>query len=153
MSNSIWDSFDNAIDTKALADEVKKSASGSRTYDEVPVGTYEVKIDKLELVASKSGKPMLTCWMNILSGDHRGQKIFMNQVAEQPYQIHTACEFLRSLDCGLEVTFQNYNQFGNLILDVHEKIDTSGLEYALKYGKNNKGYNTYEIVEVYEPEN
>jgi len=34
-------------------------------------------------------------------------------------------------------------------MDIHEAIDGK-LEYGLKYGKNSKGYNTYEITDVFE---
>lgn len=150
MASNIWDTFDKAVDTKALADEVKNSGSNNRTFEEVPTGTYEVKVEKLELVSSKNGKPMISCWMNILTGRYKGQKMFMNQVVEQAFQIHQANEFLRSLDTGFEVEFMSYKQYGNLLMDIHEKMDEMKLEYAVRFTKNSKGYNVYEVEEVFE---
>ena len=150
MSNNVWDEFDKAIDTKALADEVKNSTSGD--YPEIPYGEYEVALTKMELGASKSShKPMVTIWFKIVSGEYKGNLIFMNQVVENRFQIHTMNEFLRSLDAGKDVEFESYNQYGNLIMDIHEIISDK-LEYALEYGENSKGYKTYKIKEVFDIE-
>lgn len=94
MAN-IWDEFDKAIDTEGLAKDVEDAAeNGGRR--EVPHDTYEISVQKLELIKSKKGDPMLTCWMKILEGEYKGSLIFMNQVVTQGFQIHIANEFLRS---------------------------------------------------------
>ena len=147
---NIWDQFDSAIDTKALADEVKNGADFP-SYREVPLGTYEVAIEKLELVSSKSGKPMGTIWFKVLTGEYKGSRIFYNQVLEQAFQVHMFNEFLRSLDSGAEVGFNTYRQYGELLMDIAERIDKK-LEYGLIYGENKKGYPTFEIDEVFEVE-
>lgn len=147
---NIWDQFDNAIDTKALADEVKNSAN-SPSYREVPEGTYEVAVEKLELISSKNGKPMGTIWFKVLTGEYKGSRIFYNQVLEQAFQVHMFNEFVRSLDSGVNVEFTSYRQYGEMLMNVAEAIDKK-LEYGLVYGKNNKGYPTFEIEEVFEVE-
>ena len=147
---NIWDQFDNAIDTKALADEVKNSAD-SPSYREVPEGTYEVAVEKLELVSSKNGKPMGTIWFKVLTGEYKGSRIFYNQVLEQAFQVHMFNEFVRSLDSGVNVEFTSYRQYGEMLMNVAEAIDKK-LEYGLVYGKNNTGYPTFEIEEVFEVE-
>lgn len=147
---NIWDQFDNAIDTKALADEVKNSAD-SPSYREVPEGTYEVAVEKLELVSSKNGKPMGTIWFKVLTGEYKGSRIFYNQVLEQAFQVHMFNEFVRSLDSGVNVEFTSYRQYGEMLMNVAEAIDKK-LEYGLVYGKNNKDYPTFEIEEVFEVE-
>ena len=147
---NIWDQFDNAIDTKALADEVKNSAD-SPSYREVPEGTYEVAVEKLELVSSKNGKPMGTIWFKVMTGEYKGSRIFYNQVLEQAFQVHMFNEFVRSLDSGVNVEFTSYRQYGEMLMNVAEAIDKK-LEYGLVYGKNNKGYPTFEIEEVFEVE-
>ena len=147
---NIWDQFDNAIDTKALAEDVKNSVD-SPVYKEVPDGKYEVAVDKLELVSSKGGKPMGTVWFKVLAGDFKGSRIFYNQVLEQAFQVHTFNEFLRSLDSGAEIEFQSYRQYGELLMDIAERIDKK-LEYALNYSHNSKGYPVFEVEEVFEVE-
>lgn len=147
--SKIWEKFDNTIDTKALAGEVE--GASTRTYREVPEGTYEVKVEKLELVQSKAGDPMVSAWFKVLQGEYKGSLIFMNQVITQAFQVHIVNEFLRDLGTDHTIEFTSYSQYGNLLMDIHEAIDGS-LEYALKYGKNNKGYSTFDIEEIYEIE-
>lgn len=149
MNTSIFDKFDKMVDIEGLKQDAKDAAENKMEFKEVPEGKYEVKIDKMELTESKKGRPMLTVWMKILEGEYKGQLIFYNQVVDMGFGLHNANEFLRSLDSGLDVTFENFRQYGNLIMDIHEAIDGK-LEYGLKYGKNSKGYNTYEITDVFE---
>jgi hypothetical protein len=146
-----WDKFDNAIDTKGLAEDVKEAAENGQTFKEVPHGDYEVAVDKLELVASKAGDPMVSIWFKILAGDFKGSRIFMNQVITQGFQIHIVNELLRSMDTGVEIEFVTYKQYGNLLMDVMEAID-GNLEFALSYKEGKKGFSTYEITEVFEVE-
>lgn len=149
MAN-IWDKFDKAIDTEGLQKDVAEAAENGANYREVPHGKYEIRIEKLELVESKKGDPMVSCWMKIVSGEYKGSMIFMNQVITKGFQIHIVNEFLRSLDSGFDISFETYSQYGQLLMDVHEAIDEQ-LEYAVEYGEK-KGFNTFEIVEVFEVE-
>lgn len=148
MSN-IWEKFDKSIDTEGLKKDLKEIEENSGDFGEVPLGKYEVAIEKLEPTVSKSGRPMVTCWMRILEGEYKGQMIFYNQVIDIGYGLHNANEFLRSLDSGHEIKFENMRQYAELIMDIYEAVDGK-LEYALEYGKNNKGYNTYKITDVFE---
>lgn len=150
MTTNVWEKFDEMIDTKALKEEVEKAAEQG-DFPEVPHGTYEVEIEKLELTESKSGKPMMTCWMKIIDGQYKGQRLFYNQVLHVGFGIHKANEFLRSLESGLEVKFENFKQYNDLLMDIHEAIDEK-LEYAVEYDQDKKGFNTFKIVEVFEVE-
>lgn len=149
--NNIWEQFDKAIDVEGLQADIAEAAENGKSFKEVPHGQYEVKIEKLELIASKAGDPMVTVWFKIVDGEYEGSMIFMNQVITRGFQIHLMNEFLRSLESGIEIEFKNYSHYGQLLMDVHEAIDEK-FEYALKYDQNNKGFNTFEIVEVYELE-
>jgi len=150
MAN-IWEKFDREIDIEGLQKDVQEAAENGANYREVPHGEYEVKIEKLELVESKAGDPMVTVWFKILTGEYKGCMIFMNQVITKGFQIHLMNEFLRSLDSGYDIEFKSYSQYGQLLMDIHEAIDGQ-LEYGLKYGEGKKGFNTYEITDVYEVE-
>lgn len=150
MAN-IWEEFDKSIDTEGLAKDVEEAAeNGGRR--EVPHDTYEVAINKLELVKSKSsGSPMVTCWMKIVEGEYKGSMIFMNKPVDKGYPLHLVNEFLRALvqemEEPIEVRFKNYPQYGNMIMDIMEAIDNN-FEYKVRYYEN-KGYNEFEIQEVY----
>lgn len=150
-NKNIWDEFDNTIDTKGLAADVKEAQENGATYKEVPHGDYEVAIDKLELVKSKAGDPMVSVWFKVLNGEFKGSRIFMNQVIKEGFQVHIVNEFLRSLDTDIDIEFVTYKQYGNLLMDVMEAIE-GNLEYALSYKEGKKGFSTYEITEVFEVE-
>jgi hypothetical protein len=142
--------FDKAIDVEGLQKDVQDAAENGMSFKEVPKGDYEVKIEKLELVESKAGDPMVSCWFKILSGEFEKSMIFMNQVITKGFQIHIANEFLRSLGTDILVEFKSYAQYAQLLMDIHEAIDGK-LEFALKYGEK-KGFGTFEITEVFEVE-
>ena len=148
---NIWEKFDKQVDVEGLKEDVKEAAENKIEFKEVPEGKYEVKITKMELKESKKGRPMVSIWMKILEGEYKGQLIFYNQVVDIAFGLHKVNKFLRSLDSGLEVQFDNFTQYGNLLMDIHETID-GVLEYGLKYSKNNKGYDEFEITDTFEVE-
>ena len=145
-----WNEFDKEME------EIKQNGgTGSGHYDEVPHGEYEVAIEKMELKESKKGDPMLSVWFKILTGEHKGQYIFMNQVVVTPFQSHVVDEFLKSLDTSIEIESltvdHDYKRYSDMINDVYEQVN-GHLEYLLNYSQNKKGYNTFSIIEVYECE-
>lgn len=147
--SKVWEKFDKLFDTESLVNDVEEAKENNSSYKEVPHGNYEVSIEKLELVASKAGDPMVTCWFNVLEGEYKGSKIFMNQVITKGFQIHIANEFLRSLESGQDIEFKSYSQYGELLMDVLEAVDGT-FEYSLKYEKGKKDFSTYEIADVFE---
>lgn len=138
--------FDKQVDLEGLKKDIENSANND--FKEVPHGNYEVAIAKLELNESKKGDPMVKAWFKIVSGEYKGSLIFMNQVITRGFQIHIVDELLRSLDSGVEVSFESYSQYAELLMDIFEAID-SNFEYGLKYGEN-KGFDTFEITDVFE---
>lgn len=139
--------FDEMVDLEGLKKDIEESSNND--FKEVPHGDYEVAIAKLELGESKKGDPMVKVWFKIVSdGEFKGNLIFMNQVITKGFQIHIVDEFLRSLETGIEVSFESYRQYNELLLDIFEAIEGK-YEYGLKYGER-KGFNTFEITEVFE---
>ena len=147
---NIFEKWNKSVDMEGLKNDINEADQGNRDFNEVPKGTYEVKINKMELKESSKGDPMLSIWFKIIAGDYKGQMIFMNQVIRQGFQISIAKRFLLSLDAvdEYEVTFEDYSQFNQLVLDVFE--GAGELEYLLEYGQNKNGFNTFKIMEVYE---
>lgn len=140
--------FDKKFDLEGLKHDIEDS--GNNDFKEVPHGTYEVEINKLELGESKKGDPMIKCWFKVLEGEYKGSLIFMNQVMTKGFQLHIVDEFLRSLGTTVEVKFESFAQYAEMIADVYEAV-AGNLEFALKYGER-KGFNTFEIDEVFERE-
>ena len=156
-----WSKFDKNVDIEALqadVEEVEKNG-GTGDYPEIPDGQYEVEVEVMELVESKKGDPMLKIWFKILEGDYTGQKIFYYKVMQPQndgafgYQLHQNNEMLRALwDCEKEdVKFTGFEDYAELVLDIHEDIEGK-FEYLLKKEKDDKGYDQFEIVEIFEVE-
>lgn len=145
-----YEKFNKMVDIEGLKKDVKDASENNVEYKTVPVGTYEVSINKMELGESKNEDPMVKIWFKILEGEYKGSLIFYNQVITKGFQIHLVDELLRSLESGLDVEFEDYCQYAQLLLDIHEAIDGK-FEYAVEYG-DNKGFPTFKITEVYELE-
>lgn len=149
MTN-IWEKWDKRIDTAGLKEDVKQAAENKADFKDVPKGKYEVKITKMELRGSKKNDdPMLACRMKILTGAYKGQNIFYNQMLTTGFGIHNANDFLRSLEPRIEIKFDDFTQYNNLLMDVMEAIEAEKLEYVLEYGENDKGYKTFKIEDVF----
>ena len=150
---SIFDKWNKNVDGEALKKDVQAAAEGSQQYEEVPYGTYEVKVEKMELKECGSekhkGEPMISIWFKVITGQNKGGMIFMNQLLTQGFQIHIVNELLRSMETDVDVEFDgNYEHYNNMILDVLEACDK--LEFVLKYSESKKGYPTFKIEDVFE---
>lgn len=149
MDFSKFDKNFNLEELRRDIEELEKT-EGTGEFREVPHDTYIVKIEKIELTESKKHDPMFSCWMRIVEGEYEGSMIFMNQVVTRDFQISIVKRFLRTLGTEVEVDFESYTQFGNMIMDIAEAIDGK-LEYKVEYGER-KGFNTFEIKEVFDVE-
>lgn len=149
---SIFDKWNKSVDVDGLAKDTKEveQNGGTGDYEDVPVGTYEVKIEKMELKESSKGDPMFVAWFRILNGKYENNLLFMNQVITQGFQIGQVNKFLRALDAvEQEIEFKDYGQYNDLILDIAEAID-GNFEYLVEYKKSKKDFPIYTIKEVYE---
>lgn len=151
MGENIFAKFNEMIDVDGLKKDVEMAASNSGDFVEVPKGDYEVKVVKIELgeTGEKSktpGMPMAKVWFDILAGEYKGQKIFMNQMLTSGFGIHKMNEFLNSLETGITVQFENFEQYADLFKQILDAVDGKA-EFQLAYGENNKGYSTYTIVQ------
>lgn len=151
MGENIFEKFNSMIDVEGLKQDIETAASNSGDFVEVPKGDYEVKVTKIELgeTGEKSktpGMPMAKVWFDILAGDFKGQKIFMNQMLTSGFGIHKMNELLDSLETGIAVQFENFQQYADLFAQIFAEVDGKA-EYQLHYDQNNKGYNTYDIIQ------
>lgn len=152
MSENIFEKFNQMVDVEGLKQDVETAANSTGDFVEVPFGNYEVKVTKLELGAtgekSKTpGAPMAKVWFDIIAGEFKGQKIFMNQMLTSGFGIHKMNQFMESLETGLTVQFDSFEQYDALMRDVFKAVDDVGAEFQLAYTQNNKGYSVYEIVQ------
>lgn len=157
---SIFEKYAKKINAEELAasqKEINENASGG-DYKEVPFGTYEVKVEKMEGKMSKTNKPMVSIWFRILKGDFKDNMIFYNGVFNEDWMRHRVVEFLSAIlddethkaEINLILKDYDINVVNDFVMDIHEQIDGQ-LEYLLDYGQK-KGYNTYTIKEVFDAE-
>lgn len=157
---SIFEKYASKINAEELAasqEEINKNASGG-DYPEVPVGKYEVKVEKMECKMSKSNNPMVSIWFKILKGKFEDSMIFYNGVFHEDWMRHRVVKFLSALmdddsheaEINLILKSGDMDYINNFIMDIHESID-GRFEYLLNYGER-KGFNTYVIEEVYDVE-
>lgn len=147
---SLFERFNSAFDIAGLQEDIANASNGN--FEEVPHGDYEVAITKLELGetgpnSKTPGMPLAKVWFKIVAGDFKGQLIFMNQNLTSGRGIHMMNTFLESLESGIVVSFENFVQYANLMESVFKAVEND--EFQLAYGQNNKGYNTYNIVQKF----
>lgn len=151
MAN-IFDKWNKSIDVEGLKKDIAEADNGQQgDYREVPVGTYECKIEKLELKESSKGSPMVSAWFRILNGDFENSIMFMNQVITQGFQISIVNRFLKSLEAVDDdlIEFKDYAQYNDLLMDIMEAVDGQ-LEFLIEYKKSKKDFAVYTVKEVYD---
>ena len=151
MGENLFAKFNEMIDVAGLQKDIEAASTSTGDFVEVPKGDYEVKVVKLEIgetgANSKTpGMPMAKVWFEVLAGEYKGQKIFMNQMLTTGFGIHKMNEFLNSLETGITVVFENFEQYNDVMTQIFNEIDGNA-EYQLAYGENNKGFSTYPIVQ------
>lgn len=137
---------------KDAVEAVKKAKENE--YQEVPNGTYDCALEKLELGESKNKKPMVKAMFRIIRGDHKKQCLFYNGVmaANNPeyngFVIHNVLEFLRSLQVFDDVDFDgDFRDFDNLLMDIAE--ESEGLTFEIEKSTDGE-YSRIKITDVYE---
>ena len=153
MGENLFAKFNSMMDVAGLQKDIEAAASNTGDYVEVPKGDYEVKVVKIALGAtgenSKTpGMPMAKVWFEVLAGEFKGQKIFMNQMLTSGFGIHKMNEFLTSLETGVTVLFENFSQYGDLFAQIFAEVDGKA-EYQLSYtaNKKNANFSEYNIIQ------
>ena len=138
--------FDKLFDLEGLKKDISEASSNE--YQDVPTGDYEVRIEKMELKESSKGDPMVSIWFKIVAGQFKDSIIFYNQVITKGFQIHINNDLLASFDSGLEIKFESYAAYDQLLSDIHIAVDGK-YEYLLNYGQTAKGFKTYKITDKF----
>lgn len=143
--------FDEQINAEALKKDIQTAAENNSQFDETPKGTYTTKVEKLEIGTTKDGRPMLKAMFRITEGDQKKRCLFVNRVIygtkNDASMIASAIGFLKSLDSGLDIVFESYSQFADLVLDVFEEIEST-LEYEVNYDPD--AFQTVSINDIFE---
>lgn len=152
---NIFDKFNAMVDVEGLKRDAEAAATKTGDFVDVPHGDYEVKVVKIELGetgpnSKNPGMPMAKVWFEVLAGEFKGQKIFMNQMLTSGFGIHKMNEFLASLETGIHVTFENFAQYADLFERIFNDVDGTA-EYQLSYTANPKNdkFSEYAIVQKF----
>lgn len=144
--------FDNAINTEDMAKQIEE-AKNNPQYDnrEVPAGEYTVKLEKMEIAATKDGRPMFKVMCRILDGEYAKWCLFMNRVIagtkNDANMIASVVGWLENLDTEAKPEFKNYTQFVDNVLDIYEEVADS-IELSVEYDP--KAFNSISIVDIFD---
>ena len=145
--------FDNAINEEQLKqiDEAKKNNNSNNV--ELPKGDYTVKIEKMELGATKDGRPMFKVMCRIIEGKYKKCCMFMNRViygtSNDTNMIASVLGWLAKLETETKPEFKNYSQFAENILDIFEEVE-GAVELDVLYDPDK--FNNITIKEVFDAE-
>lgn len=141
--------FNEQFPADKMKEELKEAKENSGSN--LPDGEYTCKLEKMELGESSKGALMIKAQFRITKGDHKKQCIFKNCVLtgtkNDGFMLHKANEFLESLDSGVDVTFEDWEQYNDLILDIAEAVQDDGLQYVVQLTKNGQ-YQDFEIIDI-----
>lgn len=141
--------FNKAFPADKMKEDMKEAKENSGSN--LPDGEYTCKLEKMELGESSKGALMIKAQFRITKGDHKKQCIFKNCVLtgtkNDGFMLLKANEFLESLDSGEDVTFEDWEQYNDLIMDIAEAIQDDGLTYVVALDTDGK-YQNMEIIDI-----
>lgn len=141
--------FNKAFPADKMKEELKEAKENGGST--LPDGEYTCKLEKMELGESSKGALMIKAQFRITKGDHKKQCIFKNCVLtgtkNDGFVLLKANEFLDSLDSGEDVTFEDWEQYNDLIMDIAEAVQEDGLQYVVQLTKNGQ-YQDFEIIDI-----
>lgn len=159
-----FDNFNKKVDLNQINKQMEAAAkdNGTGDFPEIEAGNYRVKLVKMEVGSVKSGKntgaPILKVDFKIIENPHKNCHLFMNKVlytdrtddnwnmGKLMKNVIGWLDTLEPSDDIPPITFEDYDQFADLILDIAS--DVSSLEYDVKYEPD--AFNAITIEEVYE---
>ena len=141
--------FNQQFPADKMKQELKEAKENSGSS--LPDGEYNCKLDKMELGESSKHQLMIKAQFRIVKGDHKKQCIFKNCVLtgtkNDGFMLHKANEFLDSLDSGVDVVFEDWEQYNDLVLDIAEAVQEDNLQYVVQLTKNGQ-YQDFEIIDI-----
>jgi hypothetical protein len=151
MDFSKWDTFVDESMSKAI--EEAKNNTPQQSTKEIPAGKYLVNIEKMEVAATKDGRPMFKVQMRVLEGEFKKWCLFMNRVIagtkNDANMIASVIGWLDKLESEAKPEFKSYSQFADLVLDIVEDV-ADAIELEVEYDPDK--FNSISILEVYDAE-
>ena len=144
--------FDATINEAELAKQLDEAKNNPQQNEkELPAGKYTVKIEKMEVGATKDGRPMFKVQCRILKGEFKKWCIFLNRVIygtkNDANMISSVIGWLQKLEPSMAVEFKNYSQFADLVLDIFEEV-ADAVELDVEYDP--EAFNSISVKEVFD---
>lgn len=151
-----FSAFDDKIDLQELQNEVQNAPDND--FDDVPDGTYIIGIEKMEIKLTKAqDKLMFAVQAKIKEGKLENRMIFFNRTISgnrspkwtDGQAIKSVCTWVNHLIAEDQepVTFVNYTDFADQILDVFQSIQGK-IEIEVDYKAG--AFNPITIKEVFD---
>lgn len=167
MDFSKFDATINEAELSKQLEEAKNNAPQGEGL-ETPAGNYVAKIEKMEVGATKDGRPMFKVMLRVVEAGEMAKDdvieylshfknkkpcLFMNRVIygtkNDANMIQSVIGWLQKLEPSVTVEFKNYSQFADLVLDIFEEV-ADAVELDVNY--NPDAFNSISIEEVFDAE-
>ena len=160
--------FDSMINEAELSKQLEEAKNNAPQGDglETPAGSYVAKIEKMEIGATKDGRPMFKVQLRVIEAGENAKDdvveylshfknkkpcLFMNRVIygtkNDANMIQSVIGWLQKLEPSVTVEFKNYSQFADLVLDIFEEV-ADAVELEVNYDPN--AFNSISISEVFD---
>ena len=160
--------FDATINEAELSKQLEEAKNNAPQGDglETPAGDYVAKIEKMEVGATKDGRPMFKVQLRVIEAGENAKDdvteylshfkakkpcLFMNRVIygtkNDANMIQSVIGWLQKLEPSVTVEFKNYSQFADLVLDIFEEV-ADAVELEVAYDP--KAFNSISISEVFD---
>lgn len=146
--------FNEMFPTDKLKKDMEEAAKNGGDFEKLPEGEYTCTLEKLELGESQKGNLMVKAQFRIVKGDHAKQCIFKNCILtgtkNDGFMMLQAKKFLESLDSGIDIAFNGWDDFDAMLGDIIDAISEDKLTYviSLKDNKKNPQYQDMEVVDI-----
>ena len=143
-----FSALDREVDQEQLRKDVEEAKNNS---GDIPKGTYIVRIDKMEIRATKDGRPMFFIQCRVKEGEYKNKCVFMNRVIygtkNDGSMIQSVITLLDKLETETIPEFNGYQDFVDVVADIYEEIQGK-VECEIDYDKD--AFNSVSIKEVFD---
>lgn len=143
-----FSALDREVDQEQLRKDVEEAKNNS---GDIPKGTYIVGIDKMEIRATKDGRPMFFIQCRVKEGEYKNKRVFMNRVIygtkNDGSMIQSVITLLDKLETETIPEFNGYQDFVDVVADIYEEIQGK-VECEIDYDKD--AFNSVSIKEVFD---
>ena len=143
-----FSALDREVDQEQLRKDVEEAKNNS---GDIPKGTYIVGIDKMEIRATKDGRPMFFIQARVREGEYKNHCVFMNRVIygtkNDGSMIQSVITLLDKLETETIPEFNGYQDFVEVVADIYEEIQGK-VECEIDYDED--AFNSISIKEVFD---